>query len=296
MYIFKILQNEMKTLKEFLNLSYILLSIEGDLVSLGDKIDDDNHLMLKFNEESFLEVSRKEEFSDDEIKILNFFIYQIKKNYLENRNSNGFDLFKGLNGIKSEIENSNKKLKEEILKILLTTIETKDIETLEHSKGVAYYAKKISEKFNFDKDVIEDIEYASYLHDIGKIVLKEQILFKPSKLREDEFELIKKHTEWGYKILSVSDLLRNIANYVLLHHEWYNGMGYPFGLKGDSIPIEAQIISISDYIETLLQGRNYVERISKKDLIKDLESLKNVKFKNDIVDKAIEVLKEEESV
>jgi len=291
---YKDLEVEINILKDFLKLDYIFVSFKDKTLTVGNKDDNSNNLKLNFNEDSHIEISKKEKINEDDIKILKFFIYRLEKGYLENGNSDAYYSFNGLNGVKDENFLTNKKLKDEIVKILLKTIETKDIETYEHSKGVAYYSKKIAEKYNLNSDQIEDIEYASFLHDIGKISIKEHILYKPTKLREDEFELVKKHSEIGYKILSISEPLRNIANFVLLHHEWYNGMGYPYGLKGDNIPIETQIISIADFIETFLQGRNYLERKETEDLINELEKMRNVKFKNELIDKAIEVLREKE--
>jgi len=291
---YKDLETEVNILKDFLKLDYIFVSFNDKAVAVGNKDDNSNNLKLNFNEYSYIEVSRKEKISENDINILKFFIYRLQKGYLENGDSDAYYSFNGLNGVKDEIYLTNKKLKDEIAKILLKTIETKDIETYEHSKGVVYYSKKIAKKYNLNSDQIIDIEYAALLHDIGKISIKEHILYKPTKLREDEFELVKKHPEIGYKILSTSEPLRNIANFVLLHHEWYNGMGYPYGLKGDNIPIEAQIISIADFIETSLQGRNYLERKETEDLINELKKLKNVKFKGELVDKAIEILKEKE--
>mgnify|MGYP001145116268 CR=1 FL=1 len=291
---YKDLEVEVNILKDFLKLDYIFVSFKDKTLTVGNKDDNSNNLKLNFNEDSHIEISKKEKINEDDIKILKFFIYRLEKGYLENGNSDAYYSFNGLNGVKDENFLTNKKLKDEIVKILLKTIETKDIETYEHSKGVAYYSKKIAEKYNLNSDQIEDIEYASFLHDIGKISIKEHILYKPTKLREDEFELVKKHSEIGYKILSISEPLRNIANFVLLHHEWYNGMGYPYGLKGDNIPIETQIISIADFIETFLQGRNYLERKETEDLINELEKMRNVKFKNELIDKAIEVLREKE--
>ncbi len=291
---YKDLEVEVNILKDFLKLDYIFVSFKDKTLTVGNKDDNSNNLKLNFNEDSHIEISKKEKINEDDIKILKFFIYRLEKGYLENGNSDAYYSFNGLNGVKDENFLTNKKLKDEIVKVLLKTIETKDIETYEHSKGVAYYSKKIAEKYNLNSDQIEDIEYASFLHDIGKISIKEHILYKPTKLREDEFELVKKHSEIGYKILSISEPLRNIANFVLLHHEWYNGMGYPYGLKGDNIPIETQIISIADFIETFLQGRNYLERKETEDLINELEKMRNVKFKNELIDKAIEVLREKE--
>ncbi len=296
MEIIDLVKKQLNSLKDFLELKSVSIKTNNGEVNIGELSNGYYKYKIKIDDNTTFEVSRDYEFNEREISVLNFFVKLISEslflsgflNLISSKNeinSNGFEKY---------ISISNLKLKEDIIKILLETIKTKDEETYEHSKGVAYYAKLIAEKFFSDKEKIDDIVTASILHDIGKISIKEQILFKPTQLREDEFEVIKKHPEIGFKILSKSELLKDIANYVLLHHEWYNGMGYPFGLKGDKIPIEAQIISISDYIEVNLQGRNYLKRKTINELIKDLEGLKDIKFRKDLVDITIEILKIEE--
>ncbi len=293
---FDILKKQLNSLKEFLELKSISIKTNNQQIIVGDVSNGSYKYKIKIDENTNFEVSRDFDFNEKELSVLNFFV----KLVLDSLFSNGYlnltdikDLF-NINGFEKSISDSNVKLKEEIVKILLETIKMKDEETFEHSQGVSYYAKLIAKEFFDDEEKIKNIEIASLLHDIGKISIKEQILFKPSKLREDEFEIIKKHPEVGYKILSKSEILKDIANFVLLHHEWFNGMGYPFGIKGDKIPIEAQIISIADYIEVNLQGRNYIPRKTIYELINDLENLKDVKFKKDVVDAAVKVLKIEE--
>jgi putative nucleotidyltransferase with HDIG domain len=287
-----ILRREANSLKKFLELDYISIKTKNGSITIGEKLNNFFTYKIQIDENTFFEASRVEDFNEKELFVLKFFVKLILDSYSENEDLNiSYLNTSTLNSFDKVIFQSNIQLKEELIKMLLETIKVKDEELFEHSKGVSFYSKLIASKFFNEEDKIKDIEIAALLHDIGKISIKEEILFKPSKLREDEFEIIKKHPEVGYKIISRSELLKDIANYVLLHHEWANGMGYPFGLKGDKIPIEAQIVSIADYIEANLNRRNYATNKTISSLIKELESLKNIKFKEEIVNKAIEVLK-----
>lgn len=288
-----ILKKELISLKDFLDLNFISIRTKIGDITIGENSQDFYKFKFQIDDNTTFEASRIDDFNEKELSILKFFVKLIFDSHFENGYLNLINLSNGYetNGVFKDISLSNIQIKEELSKLLLETIRVKDEETYEHSKGVAYYSKLIASKFFIDSEKLRDIEIAALLHDIGKISIKEQILFKPSKLREDEFEIIKKHPEVGYKIVSKSDILKEIANYILLHHEWINGMGYPFGLKGDKIPIEAQIISVADYIEANLHGRNYSTRKTIPEVIKDLEKLKGTKFKDEIVDKAIEVLK-----
>lgn len=288
-----ILKRELISLKDFLELDYVSIKTKNGDITIGENSKNFKKYKIQIDDNTTFEASRIEDFNEKELSVLKFFVKLIFDSHLENGYLNLINTINGYdtNGFFNDISSSNKQIKEELTKLLLETIRVKDEETYEHSKGVAYYSRLIASKFFNDEKKIRDIEIAALLHDIGKISIKEQILFKPSKLREDEFEIIKKHPEIGYKIISKSDILKEIANYVLLHHEWENGLGYPFGIKGDKIPIEAQIISVADYIEANLHGRNYATRKTISEVIKDLESLKSTKFKDEVVDKAIEILK-----
>lgn len=288
-----ILKKEITSLKDFLELDYISIKTKSGDITIGENLNNFYKYKMQIDEYTTFEASRIEDFNEKELSVLKFFAKLIFDSYFVNGYLNLINITNGaeINGFYKDINNCNIQFKEELVKILLETIKVKDEETYEHSIGVAYYSKLIASKFFNDENKVREIEIAALLHDIGKISIKEQILFKPSKLREDEFEIIKKHPEIGYKIVSKSEILKDIANYVLLHHEWVNGMGYPFGLKGDKIPIEAQIVSVSDYIEANLHGRNYATRKTIFEVIKELESLKETKFKEEVVEKAIEILK-----
>lgn len=149
-------------------------------------------------------------------------------------------------------------------------VENFDEPTGKHIKRVSRLSEFIAKKLNLDAKLIEEIAIYSPLHDIGKIKVPVEILNKPGRLTKEEFEIVKKHTIWGAKILEGSEKLKVAYNIALYHHERYDGSGYPYGLKGEYIPIEAQIVGIVDVYDALRSQRPYKKPISHEDAIKIL--------------------------
>ena len=191
-------------------------------------------------------------------------------------------------------EKKLKRLSDDIIKILIESLEAKDPFTKGHSNGVAFYATKIAERMGFSKDKIEKIRIAALFHDIGKIAISDRILKKASQLSPVDYEEIKKHPEWSYRILSKVESFEEIAKWTRFHHEKIDGSGYPFGIKGNEIPIESQIIAISDTIESMIAGRPYSERRKREEIIEEIEKFSGKYWREDIAMIAVNILKEEE--
>lgn len=150
----------------------------------------------------------------------------------------------------------------EIIECLTEALEARDPYTRGHSQRVAHMAKDIAHLYGLSHEQIELIHIAGHLHDIGKIGIPDDILNKPGTLTDAEYEIIKKHSEIGYKILSKSENLNRVAQIVLKHHERWDGRGYPLGLMAEEIPIEARILCLSDSIDAMRIDRIYKKAIS----------------------------------
>lgn len=156
-----------------------------------------------------------------------------------------------------EIEKKeNKKITLQMMQSLSTTIEAKDEYTRGHSRRVAQYAALIAKNLGWTDQEIENIKSCAYLHDIGKIGIPDQILNKPGQLTEDEFNLIKQHPIIGQDILKDITIIPHLGEVTRSHHEHYDGTGYPDGLKGNEIPIQARIITLADSYDAMNSKKN----------------------------------------
>lgn len=148
---------------------------------------------------------------------------------------------------------------ETIYRLAITAEYRDQHDTAVHLRHIAEYSGLIARAMGLDEKTVEDIKYASPLHDIGKVAISDSILLKPGKLTPEEFEEMKKHTLYGAKILSnaKSHLLQLACRIAQSHHERYDGSGYPYSLKGDMIPIEARIVAVADVFDALCMARIY---------------------------------------
>ena len=145
----------------------------------------------------------------------------------------------------------------QMMQTLSTTIEAKDEYTRGHYHRVAEYAALIAEELGWDKKEIKNLKNAAHLHDIGKICIPDNILNKPTRLTEEEFQVIKEHTVIGAEILKNITLISHVKEVARSHHERYDGMGYPDGLKGEEIPLYARVITVADSYDAMKSRRIY---------------------------------------
>jgi len=185
---------------------------------------------------------------------------------------------------------------EKIVNALMAAIEVWDPYTAGHQRRVATLALAIAEKMDFDKIQLDAIRIAAILHDIGKINLPNEILCKPGKLAECEFNLIKIHSKAGYNILKKIDFPDQIAEIVYQHHELLNGSGYPRGLKAEKICIEARILHIADVVEAISANRPYRPAKTIDEALNEIESNVGKKYDAEVCDICLDLFRNQNFV
>ena len=162
-------------------------------------------------------------------------------------------------------------LNDGLLDTLAEIIDLRDPYVLGHSKRVTHYATTIAEKMGLNSKQVELIRKGSLLHDVGKLGISMNILAKPGPLSDLEYKKIKDHPEIGARVLEMNPSLRLLIPIVHHHHEFYNGRGYPDGLSGHQIPIEARIVSVADAIEAMASDRPYRKARSNQYIIDEIK-------------------------
>ncbi|MEG0306756.1 MAG: diguanylate cyclase [Clostridium sp.] len=175
-------------------------------------------------------------------------------------------------------------IRSSMMNSLKKSLEAKSIETEEHTERVENYALEIGRRLKLSVSEMDELAIGARLHDIGKIGVEEDILLKPGPLTEEEFEIMKTHTEKGYRIINASSELWNVAKCVLTHHEKWDGSGYPLGIEGEDIPLMARIISISDAYDGMTQDRVYKKAMNKEQAIKEIKKFSGTQFDPSVVE------------
>lgn len=166
---------------------------------------------------------------------------------------------------------------------LTRTLHEKSSETEEHTMRIRLLSNSLGKKLGLLQDKLDELGLLSLLHDIGKIGIPEQILMKPTKLTDEEWKIIKTHTEIGYRIAKSTPELEHIAEDILSHHEKYNGTGYPRGQKGEEIPYLSRIINVIDSFDVMTHSRIYKEASDLAYAINELKRCSGTQFDPDIV-------------
>ncbi len=153
-----------------------------------------------------------------------------------------------------------------------------------HSNTVSIICEAIATQMKLDKANVEKMRIAGLLHDIGKIGIDEEILNKPGKLSDDEWEQMRRHPEKGWRILSSVNEFSELAQFVYNHHEKWDGSGYPNGLKREKIPLEARIISVADAFDAMTSARSYRKVLSRQEAIHELTRCSGTQFDPEVID------------
>ncbi len=193
-----------------------------------------------------------------------------------------------------ELEEILKKLKrtvEGIVHAMALTVETRDPYTAGHQTAVAALASAVGNHMGLSRNQIEGISTAGLIHDIGKISVPAEILNKPGKLTDPEFNLIKEHPKVGYEILKRIEFPWPIADIVFQHHERMNGSGYPLGLSGEEILLEARILAAADVVEAMAAHRPYRPGLGIDKALEELLSNRAILYDPDVVDACLAVFK-----
>jgi putative nucleotidyltransferase with HDIG domain len=164
------------------------------------------------------------------------------------------------------------------VKVLVEAIDAKDPYTRGHSDRVTRMSLKIAFQFGFAEDRLESLEYGALLHDIGKIGIKDEVLQKPGALNSEEYQYIQEHPLIGVKIIEGLDFFKDKIPMIRHHHEHYDGSGYPDGLLGAAIPLEARIIAVPDAFDAMTSARPHRGMMSLQDVLMELEKCKGTQF------------------
>jgi len=169
--------------------------------------------------------------------------------------------------------------------------EMRDPYTAGHERRVAQLARAIAQRMDLDEDVVDTVRLAATIHDIGKHAVPVEILTKPSKLSANELELIRTHSMVGWEILSEADFPAAIATIVRQHHERLDGSGYPDGITGDAITLEARIIAVADVVEAMASHRPYRASLGLEDALFEIQRHKGTHFDPQVVSACMRVFR-----
>lgn len=172
----------------------------------------------------------------------------------------------------------------EMVQTLARAIDAKDSYTHDHAGRARRKARRIAQELKLPEQMVRYVEYAALLHDIGKIGINEAILLKPGQLDQKEYETMKKHPGIGYQILSPVRFLGPVAQMVLYHQEWFDGHGYPEGLKGDEIPLGARIVATIDAWDAMTSDRPYRKALAREKALDELKRGSGTQFDPKVVE------------
>jgi len=197
-----------------------------------------------------------------------------------------------INDLENEAENNMYKHKllaseshhNAIISSVMATMYARSQETEEHAQRLAKLSKMIGMHLNLPQKGMDDLELLSMLHDIGKIGIDDRILNKPGKLTDEEWIIMKRHPEIGYRIAMSSPELKSVAEYILYHHERWDGKGYPNGIAGENIPLFSRILAVADAYDAMTEDRVYRKALDRPKAVEEIKRNAGTQFDPRIAD------------
>ena len=173
---------------------------------------------------------------------------------------------------------------EATVQAMARTVEARDPYTAGHERRVAQLASAIAREMGLDENRCQAVRMAAIIHDIGKLIVPAEILSKPGQLTDLEFQLIKGHPAVSYEILNIIDFPWPVADIILQHHERLNGSGYPKGLCGDQICLEARILAVADTVEAIISHRPYRAAPGTAHAMDEIEGNRGLLYDDEVVE------------
>lgn len=193
----------------------------------------------------------------------------------------------------ADLETAHRRLQETYLETVTSLVEAltaKDTYLFGHSHSVATYARAIGEEMGFSKERLDRLVQGCELHDLGKIAVPDTILMKPGPLNKEEFEIVKQHPVWGARILEPLTFMKDINEMVHQEHERWDGTGYPMGIKGEQIRLEARVIAVADALDAMISDRPYRQSIGLERASQELKRCSGTQFDPVVVEACLRAI------
>jgi HD-GYP domain-containing protein (c-di-GMP phosphodiesterase class II) len=182
-----------------------------------------------------------------------------------------------------QLEEQTSALRSSVICAFTQLLDLKDLNTGVHSTRLAEWAIRVGQELGLEEPVLQNLEVAALLHDIGKVGIPDSILRKPGRLDPEEYALMKKHPEYGWAVLRMLPGFDRAALDILHHHEFFDGKGYPAGLKGTEIPIVSRIVTVIDAFDAMVSSRPYRRGLPYEEAVRRLKEASGTQFDADVV-------------
>lgn len=201
------------------------------------------------------------------------------------------DLFKEAdNNMYREKLHRSKSARSAIVQAMIKALNARDHITEGHADRLQGLIIRLNTAIGIQENRLADLRLLAKFHDIGKVGIPDRILFKPGSLTSEEMNEMRRHSEIGHRIARSAPGLAPIADWILKHHEWWNGNGYPLGLKGEEIPLECRLLSIIDAYDTMTNDRPYRKAMTSKEALDELRKCSGTQFDPEILEKFIQII------